>query len=119
MKRNICLVLALVMMLCAFTGCGSEEPTGAASNEATGSEALPDGPATLTVGIPQNSNVADYYENAFTKYLEETANVKLEFVLFPTSRSEYLQQLALMCSAKEELPDVFYLPVPDSRKGRQ
>lgn len=98
MKRILCLAMALVMALAIFAGCGPKKPTSV--------DGLPGETVTLTVGIPQNSNVVDYYENAFTKYLEEKANVKLEFSLFSSSRSEYLQQLALTCSANEELPDV-------------
>ncbi len=95
MKKYISLVLALVMALGILAGCGAKDV-----------EELPGETVTITVGIPQNSNVVDYYENAFTKYLEEQANVKLEFMLFSNARSEYLQQLALMCSANEKLPDV-------------
>ena len=98
MKKYISLVLALIMALGILAGCGAKKPSGV--------EELPGETVTLTVGIPQNSNVVDYYENAFTKFLEEQANVKLEFMLFSNYRSEYLQQLALMCSANETLPDV-------------
>ena len=97
-KRSICLMLALVMMLSIFTGCEKKSTTKV--------EGLPDETVTLNIGIPQNSNVTDYYENAFTKYLEEKANVKLEFMLLSGVDSEAKQQLALMCSANEELPDV-------------
>ena len=103
MKKAISFILALVLGLMLFAGCTTEKP--AESEEST--EALdPNETVTLNVGIPQNSNVADYYENAFTKYLEEQANVHLEFTLFSNNRSEYLQQLALTCSADEKLPDV-------------
>lgn len=98
MKKIICLVLALVMSLSVFTGCGKGKLSDV--------EPLPDETVTLNIGIPQNSNVTDYYENAFTKYLEETANVKLEFMLLSGVDSEAKQQLALMCSANETLPDV-------------
>lgn len=99
MKRNrlIGMLLALVTVLGVATGCG-----GKSSNV----EDLPTETVTLTVGIPQNSNVSDYKDNAFTKYLEETANVKLKFSFFSSTPSEYKQQLALMCSANEKLPDV-------------
>lgn len=95
-KKWMSLILALVLVLGIVTGCGK-------SPEA---EELPEETVTLTVGIPQNSNVSDYNDNAFTKYLEETANVKLKFSFFSSTPSEYKQQLALMCSANEKLPDV-------------
>lgn len=66
----------------------------------------PSGKVKLTVGIPQKATVTDYDDNAFTNYLEETANVEIEFVYFSNSAGEYKQQLALMCGADEELPDV-------------
>ena len=69
-------------------------------------DGLPEGTYTLTVGLPQYSVISDYDENAFTRYLEETANVNIEFVGFSSTGSEYAQQLALMCSANEKLPDV-------------
>ena len=97
-KRSISLVLALVMALGVFTGCGNKKTSNV--------EELPEGTVTLTVGIPQNSNVSDYEDNAFTKYLEETANVKLKFSFFSSAANEYKQQLTLMCSANEVLPDV-------------
>ena len=98
MKRSICLVLALVMSLSVFTGCEKKKSSKV--------EGLPEETVTLTIGIPQNSNVTDYYEKAFTKYLEENANVKLDFMLLSGVDTEAKQQLALMCSANEELPDV-------------
>ena len=96
MKRKICLLLAVVMTICLFAGCGKGGKV----------EALPGETVTLNIGIPQNANVSDYYENAFTKYLEENANVKLEFTLLSGTDSEAKQQLALMCSANEKLPDI-------------
>lgn len=98
MKRGLCLLLAFVMALGVFTGCGSKKSTNV--------EDLPEGTVTLTVGIPQNSNVSDYDDNAFTKYLEEIANVDIKFSFFSSATNEYTQQLALMCSANEVLPDV-------------
>ena len=88
-------MLVSVMLLGTLAGCGKKNV-----------EALPDGTVTLTVGLPQVSVISDYDENAFTKYLEEKTGVDIEFVSFSSSNSEYAQQLALMCSANDELPDV-------------
>ena len=96
MKRKISLLLAIVMTMGLFAACGKDGNV----------EALPGETVTLNIGIPQNSNVTDYYENTFTKYLEENANVKLEFTLLSGTDSEAKQQLALMCSANEKLPDI-------------
>jgi len=98
-KRVLSLMLVVLMLLGTVTGCGNNK-------KKTTVEGLPEGTVKLIVGIPQNSNVTDYEDNAFTKYIEKTANVELEFMFFSSSGSEYKQQLALMCSAKEVLPDV-------------
>ena len=94
MKKIISLSLALIMTMGVFTGCGKK----AASD--------PSEKVTLTVGIPQSSTVTDYDDNAFTNYIEEIANVEIEFQYFSGAAGEYKQQLALMCGAQEELPDV-------------
>lgn len=81
--------------------------TGCAGKKASlDVEELPEGRVTLTVGIPQKANVTDYDDNRFTDYLEETANVDIKFMFFSSTKSEYSQQLALMCGANEKLPDV-------------
>lgn len=95
-KRGLGFALSLVLLLSTFTGCASKKSGGE----------LPEGTVTLTVGIPQNGNVSDYDDNAFTKYLEDTVNVDLKFLFFSNARAEYMQQLALMCGANEKLPDV-------------
>lgn len=93
MKRVVSLLLAFLMSLSMLVGCG-------------GNDDIPDGTVTLKVGIPQNSVVTSYKNNAFTSYLEEQGNVKIDFVYFSGTTSEAKQQLALMCGANQELPDV-------------
>lgn len=97
-KKIISMLLVIVISLGLLTGCG-----GGNSGKVEG---LPEGTVTLSVGIPQNSNVSDYEDNEFTTYLQEEANVQLEFVYFSNTAAEYKQQLSLMCAANEELPDV-------------
>ena len=92
MKKLLALVLALAM-LCA--------------SSALAVEPLVEGePAKLSVGLKTNAKVTDYENNALTKYLEETLNVDLEFVFFPSSSTEARQKVDLMVAAKQELPDV-------------
>ena len=91
MKRIVSLLLAIVMTIGIFTGCGKE------TKKASGK---------LTVGIPQSSTVEDYDNNAFTKYLIETTGVEIEFEYYSGTPGEYKQQLALACGANNELPDV-------------
>lgn len=94
MKRAISLLLVVMMSLSMLVGCG-------------GKDDIPEGTATLKLGIPQRSTVSSYAKNGFTDYLEEKANVEIEFVFFSSTKSEYVQQVALMCGANQELPDVF------------
>ena len=96
-KRIISLLLVCCMALTVFTGCGEKE-----SSQSDGMAEK----VTITLGIPQSANVTDYENNALTNYLEENLNINIEFSFFSSSSSEYLQQLALMCAANEELPDV-------------
>ena len=91
MKKAISLLLVLAMTLGMFVGCGKKEKTGT---------------NVLKVGMPTKSTVSDYEDNAFTNYLEEKAGVEIEFVSFSSSGGESKKQLALMCGAGEELPDV-------------
>lgn len=97
-KKFISMLLVCVMCLGLITGCGGKKPGNV--------EELPDETVTLTVGISQNSTISDYDNNALTEYLEKQANVNIKFVYFASTHSEYKQQLALMCAANEELPDV-------------
>jgi len=93
MKRIISGLLAVIMCCGLLTGCGGTETA-----EVEGGK--------LKVGIPQNVLIADYNDNAFTKYVEESTGIDIEFVYFSSSASEYTQQLALMASSNEEFPDV-------------
>ncbi|MBR6270577.1 MAG: extracellular solute-binding protein [Lachnospiraceae bacterium] len=103
-KKTIAIILALCFVLgAALTGCGGDggETTKGASAD-TGEK------VKLTVGLPQNANVSSYTDNAFTKYLEEKANVELDFVYFPSTGEDYVRKLTLMAAAGEEMPDVLW-----------
>jgi len=92
-KRIISLVLVVVMLCSLLVGCGGSGEGSKSSK-------------TLTVGINQNSNITSFDDNAFTKYLEETVGVDIEFVYYSSAGSEAIQQLALTASAGKPLPDV-------------
>lgn len=86
-------ILTLVMVLGLLSGCGgTTNPSGGNSGK-------------LTIGIPQSAVVTDYYNNSFTKYIEEKLGAEVEFVLF-SNANEAMNQLSLMCAAGDELPDV-------------
>ena len=96
-KRIVSILLLACMTLSLFAGCGKKDDKETAN---TGKK------AKLTVALPQNGVVTDFDNNALTKYIEEKANVELEFVLFSSAANEFEQQLTLMSVSKEELPDV-------------
>ena len=92
-KRILSLILVCVTLMGLFSGCGKKEATA-------------DGPRVLTVGIPQDANIPDYNTNAFTTYLEEITGIDIQFVYFASASANYKQQLTLMCTGGETLPDV-------------
>lgn len=92
MKKVVSLMLAVVMALGVFTGCGKGDKVSGEKQ-------------TLTVGIPQGSAITSYDDNALTQYFEDNLNIDIEFVMF-SSGSEAMNQLSLMCAAGDELPDV-------------
>jgi hypothetical protein len=57
----------------------------------------------LVIGTPAIATVTDYENNHLTQYLRERSGVDIEVYLFDAQ--EYRQQLQLMTSAGEKLPD--------------
>ena len=94
-KRIVSLLLILVMSLGIFAGCKKEE-------EDTGKK----GSNKITVGIPQETTIPDYDTNAYSLYLEEVTGLNIEWVFFSSAASYYQQQLTLMCTGGEKLPEV-------------
>jgi ABC-type glycerol-3-phosphate transport system substrate-binding protein len=92
------MLLVLVMTLGLLAGCKKKEETKA-----------DEGDRTLTVGIPQDSNIPDYETNAFALYLEETLNADIEWDYFARNGANYQRQLTLRCTGEEDLPDVILL----------
>lgn len=93
MKKIISALLIFIMCCGCFAGCGNKEETVTEGGK-------------LTVGIPQTATITDFNDNAFTKYIEESLGIELEFVFFSSTPAEYKQQFALMASSKEKFPDV-------------
>ena len=69
MKKIISILLILIMCCGLFAGCGKDE------------EVVTEG-GKLTIGIPQTVKISDYKDNAFTKYIEESLGIELQFVFF-------------------------------------
>ena len=62
----------------------------------------------LSIGIVTKTNVTDYDDNYFTKWIEETTGIDLEFQIFAGTGSDCARQLALMIAANEKLPDLLW-----------
>ena len=102
MKRIAFLVLALLLV------CSLAVP-GLAYNEIMtpgGELPIVTGEYHLVVGTPAVATVTDYDDNHMTNYLRERSGIDIEVYLFDTQ--EYKQQLQLMTSAGEKLPDTIW-----------
>ena len=93
-KRIVSLLLVLIMALGMFTGC---------KKEATKSVK---GDGKITVGVAQDATIPDYDTNALSVWLEEQTKLDIEWVYFASSSANYKQQITLMCTGGETLPDV-------------
>jgi len=128
LKKWISILLVLVMVLGVVVACSkededddddekdkksffaqeeiieSEEDTAMEDAAVTDRVQIEDN--TITVGVPQRVEGEEYDSNALTKYLESNYGVEIEYIYFSASADEYKQQLSLMISDKEDLPDV-------------
>lgn len=131
LKKITAIILSASMIL-SLAACASSEPAGTKTEEATTAatattaavtetteaaetaaepeERLPlvkDGEKKkLVIGINSRVTTDDYETNEYTLWLEEQTGVDLEFVLFSSDATEAAQQLAMMVSAGEKLPDI-------------
>lgn len=58
----------------------------------------------FSIFLPKASTVLDHETNLYTKYIEENANIEIEFQLVAEDAAE--QKFSLMVSAGESLPDI-------------
>lgn len=100
MKRALSLLLVVVMVIGLFTACGGNTRKKRGQKDADSRE--------LTVGIPQSANISSLTDNAFTKYIEESLDIKIEFIYYSGNSDEYQQQFSLDCSAGKDVPDVVW-----------
>lgn len=116
-KKFFALLLAVVMTIGCLAGCGTpgtgeteapgstEKKTEAQTDQPKETEAPAEKP-TITIGIKANALTEDYETNDYTLWLEEQLGVNLDFELFSSDNTEATQQLSLMVSGNEKLPDI-------------
>lgn len=135
-KKIIVLMVALVLVLSSFSGCGGkadknttngnasngnpaeDHPKGKNSDDSASGESGkgdykfteaggPDlGGVTLKIGIRPNPFIISYEDNELTEKLEKECNVKLKFYEFPSEADDFKTKLSLMASGGGDLPDV-------------
>lgn len=145
MKKYLAAGLVAAMIIGTFSGCGKQEADKDASSAKTSvvseeksSEQVSSGVAaddfehdpvlnelgadtickekvTLSIGLLQNSNVENYDTNNYTKMLEETANIEIEFQLFTGTQAEALEKLQMMIAGGEKLPDILLIPLSEAQ----
>lgn len=101
MKKTLTLVLALVLCLSLAVPAMADS----SNFNADGEYPLFKEKVTLTIGIAQHANVEDWETNWQTLYLEELANVDLQFQVYA---SEMNTQLTLAITGGTELPDILF-----------
>ena len=62
-------------------------------------------PVTIRIGLTQDPLVTDYEDNKFTKFLEETCNVNIEFDLYPAADAE--SKIRILIASDSDMPDIF------------
>ena len=134
MKKVICTLLALVMVMSMMVGCGSKEettteapakeetsaPAEEKKEEAPAEEKKEEAPTewteegylpfangeTLVIGTSELAVVDNYDTNPLTVWLEEQTGVNIEFMFFPGDAGAKQQTFTLMVAAGEKLPDI-------------
>ena len=129
---SVLLAMFLVLSACSTTDTsktsGSGEPKkanqtkeNAPSNKKSssgdilnelGMEPIVKEPYTLTIGLPQNTNVEDYDTNHYTQLLEKKSGMDIKFEMLPAKDAK--QKLAVMVSGGSALPDIISMALSDS-----
>lgn len=102
MKKFISMLLALTMVL-GLAACGKGGQTSQSAQQPGDGEKI-----TITIGLPQKSNVTDFENNYFTQWIEEKSGYDLEFMHFSSNNGEAKTQLTTMIAGGEPLPDIIF-----------
>ncbi len=105
--------LVLAATLVGMTGCSSGKTGGTKSSSkintsnlnAKGTTPILKNKVSLTVLIPQDTNIPDFKTNDMTKKIEQNVNVDLQFQYLPTG-NDAQQKFAVMISSGSKLPDL-------------
>ena len=127
MKKIVSMLLA-VAMVASLAACGggttsstpststpsastpsTSTPSASApstSAPASSEPAAPAEPVTVTIGMQHSIQVGDYKDNDFTRWLENAANVNLEFISYDGDNGK--TQFATDVAGGNKLPDIMY-----------
>lgn len=122
------LLLVLLLTACATKKDNVSSKEGISDKSDSSNDLTPVGefpitkePLTLSVGVLQDPNVEDFDTNAYTKWIEESTGIDIEFEYFPNKNAT--EKLSIMLNSNEKLPEVligFRLNTIDvARYGKQ
>lgn len=116
-KRHLALKIVSLLLASAvfgLSGCTTTKTGGTAKSSskidtsnlnAKGSTPILKNKVTLTVLMPQDTNIQDMKTNDMTKKIEQNVNVDLQFQFLP-SGNDAQQKFAVMVSSGSKLPDM-------------
>ena len=121
MKKILCLLLALVMILGCFVGCGSKEAPAEEKKEETKTEApaeekkeeaKPEAPAEETKEEPVELSVIlitgyEFFEDIIRQYEAEHENVKVDVQVMPTTDYKTLIKTKFAANDAPDIVPVF------------
>ena len=92
MKRTITLLLALILVVAAFTGCSEKKETNAGGDR-----------MTISIGYP-NADEA-WKKDEYFKYITDKLNINIDFHTLPSSSAA---EKARIWISSGDMPDVVY-----------
>ena len=96
MKKLMFITLLLILTGAMVFAVGSRQQSGAST-----------GTPTLQIGIQAQPNVSDFVDNYLTHYLERLNNVKLDFLVLPSSNGDFRTRISLLATSND-LPETIW-----------
>lgn len=107
LKRTLCLLLASLILLTAFAGCGAKKPGSTASPSPTTATSEPGGHEPVTIRFmswgPTEAITTPIYEKIKENFENQNPDIKIEWVSVPFGN---MKQQAFIYAAADDLPDV-------------